>query len=657
MRQPRKRGQKMSQLLAFVSKRMPFLKPARFIAVAACYLTAGWSGWADEPFAPQGMEYSLSGALLGDQVEASVAVGPTGGLLVWEDNFTDGDGSGISARRLDSSFSGILSSFRVNENGVGNQQKPSVALLSNGGAAVVWESEQGADTDIYLRCYSPAFTNYGGDVLVNPYTLDQQNECAVAALDGGDFVVVWASYNQVGATSLKDVYFRRFNSTGGPLGGAVLANQTTALNQRSPEVCKLGDGTFLVVWIGETISVIGGTNEIANVDVMARRFSSSGTALGNEFKVNTAPNLCANPVVASSSGSGFAVAWSEKNPVNISNSWDVVARTYAAAGGAGTTPITLNARLYGDQFRPQIASIGADYFVVWTSLRQDLSHEGVFGRFLLGTGVVAGAELQVNTTVINKQILPVVASDGGTRFLAVWSSFNGIAAGFDLFAQRYASVTEPLLPPDPPYAWPLDFANISVAWPELSGFAVAAYHVHVDGAATPTAVLTENQWTLTNMAPNSTHTFRLAYALEDGRTSPLSEAASATTYGQYGTITYGDVVPFDWMVANWGLNFAAWPEDVHGDSDGDGASDESEFLAGTDPKDPNSVLRTSLQSTPQGYFLNWNTEPGRIYQVQTSVDFTTWSDFGGRRFAAGTVDSLRVGGSGSGLFRVVLVRN
>jgi hypothetical protein len=110
------------------------------------------------------------------------------------------------------------------------------------------------------------------------------------------------------------------------------------------------------------------------------------------------------------------------------------------------------------------------------------------------------------------------------------------------------------------------------------------------------------------------------------------------------------------MVANWGLNLASWP-DAGDDSDGDGASNEDEFLAGTDPKDPNSVLRNDLVSTPQGMFLMWNTEPGKIYQVEQSADFKTWSPLGGRRFAAGDVDSVHLGQGGSGLFRVVLLRN
>jgi hypothetical protein len=79
--------------------------------------------------------------------------------------------------------------------------------------------------------------------------------------------------------------------------------------------------------------------------------------------------------------------------------------------------------------------------VVWTSLGQDGSQEGIYGRFLDANGAIPSDsyEFRVNTTTISKQIHPVVASDGGSRFLAAWSSFTGARSGLDLFAQRYAS--------------------------------------------------------------------------------------------------------------------------------------------------------------------------------------------------------------------------
>jgi hypothetical protein len=109
------------------------------------------------------------------------------------------------------------------------------------------------------------------------------------------------------------------------------------------------------------------------------------------------------------------------------------------------------------------------------------------------------------------------------------------------------------------------------------------------------------------------------------------------------------------MIQYFGPDILSWPS-PNADSDGDGVSNLNEFLAGTDPTDANSVLRIALQPTPRGLFLNWNTQPGLLYQVQTSPNLTVWSNVGGTRFAAGRVDSLYVGGGNAGYFRVLRVR-
>src|SRR5208283_1246322 len=91
-------------------------------------------------YLPNGVEYAIAGSLLGDQTWPQLGLSPSGGFLVWEDNITDGDGLGVSALRLDSSFSGSpapLSSFRVNSIGAGDQEHPQVSLLNGGGAAFV----------------------------------------------------------------------------------------------------------------------------------------------------------------------------------------------------------------------------------------------------------------------------------------------------------------------------------------------------------------------------------------------------------------------------------------------------------------------------------------------------------------------------------------
>src|SRR5205814_480041 len=95
---------------------------------------------AQPNFATNGGEFSIAGALPGDQVRPEIGINSDGGFLVWEDNNTDGDGEGISAMALDSDFARVEPRFRVNQIGAGEQERPQVALLNEGGAVFVWQS-------------------------------------------------------------------------------------------------------------------------------------------------------------------------------------------------------------------------------------------------------------------------------------------------------------------------------------------------------------------------------------------------------------------------------------------------------------------------------------------------------------------------------------
>jgi subtilisin family serine protease len=65
------------------------------------------------------------------------------------------------------------------------------------------------------------------------------------------------------------------------------------------------------------------------------------------------------------------------------------------------------------------------------------------------------------------------------------------------------------------------------------------------------------------------------------------------------------------------------------DSDGDGMTDYQEFMAGTDPNDPDSVLSFfKPEMLPNGAVrLRWNASPGHAYRILGSVDSVKWEPF------------------------------
>jgi hypothetical protein len=153
------------------------------------------------------------------------------------------------------------------------------------------------------------------------------------------------------------------------------------------------------------------------------------------------------------------------------------------------------------------------------------------------------------------------------------------------------------------------------------------------------------------LTTNDTHTFQVDYVTTDQRRPLRSASASGTTWS--GSSWGG--VPYEWMEYYFGSDTNQWPSAAN-DSDGDGMNTLQEYLAGTDPTDSNNVLRVQLVNTPQGIFLNWNTQPGLTYTIQKTTDLVHWSNWGAPRFAAGTNDSIFVGGGTSGYYRVYLLR-
>jgi hypothetical protein len=657
---------------------MSLLLFARRAAICFCWgfsvgIPAAVSGQTNY-YTTSGTEYAIVGSLPGDQVFPDAAVKTTGGFVVWQDNITDGSGWGVSAMRVDGTLSGSGSSFRVNSQGTNDQEHARVALFKNGGAVFVWQGGKASREHVYARFLTPTNTwRTTNDVLVNTFTNNFQISPVVAVLNNSNVVVVWSSFNQAGSNSLQDVYAKILSPTGQTISNEFRINQFASYNQRTPAVAALKSGGFVVVWVSEqerSSAPNWGTNStyhtasglsFPSVDVYARLYASNGVAVGNEFLVNADNNVAADPGVAAGSDGGFMVAWGEKDVVVLDNGWDIYARPFSSAGVGGTATRE-NTHLYGDQYAPRISSLGTDYLVVWTSLGQDGSHEGVYGQLLNGDGSAMGSEFRVNTTTLSQQIQPVVASDGAGQFLVVWTSFTVGPNGFDLCAQRYVNILQVLQPMNAPFvSVPFVVSNgvyqpqLRVSWPVLSGLPVADYEVYVDGAGTPMATTASNCWTMTaanGLTASSTHSFRVDYVTTDARRSPISPSASATTWS--GANYYG--IPFEWMEEYYGLNFAAWPTDVNAPLASGGPTLFQVFLSGGNPLDPGTWLKTQLVSTKQGLFLTWNTTAGLTYQVQVTTNFIAWSNLGNPRFANGSSDLMNVGGGSAAFYRVVLLR-
>ena len=649
-----------------MSSSLSVQKAALYCSLA---LIVPWSSFGENNYATNGGEFPITGTLPGDQFHPRMALTTGGGYLVWDDNVTDGFGLGISALRLDSSFASPFAPFRVNTTAEGDQEHPQVSLLNGGGAAFAWQGGPLGFQHIYARFLSSSNTWLNAsDIQVNAFTNKYQVDPAIATLANGNVIIVYGSWNQQ-ADTYQDVYGQMLSPTGEKIGSELLVNQFTAYNQRVPSVAALPGGGFVIVWCSELqrSGIVDSSNPnnlyqnttLPSVDVFARFFATDGTPSGNEFMVNTGTNICANPRVAVNSNGSFMVTWGEKDTLVQPFSWDIFARPFSSSGVGGLVQL-VNDYQFGDQYGPQISSLGTDYLVAWTSLGQDGSREGVFGQFLNANGSHLGVEFRANTTTISRQIHPAVASDGTGRFLVSWASYAGGVGSFDLYAQQYVNVAQPLTAMSAPFVWaPFSMNNgvyhpqLQVSWTVPAGLPVDHYEIYLDGSPTPAATTTTNIWFLSGVAQSSTHSFRVSYVTADGRIAPLSASANGTTWSGY---SWGNI-PFEWMAQYYGgpANMFNWPA-PNGPVGPNGPSLLQVFLSGGNPLNSSSWLRTWLVTLPEGRFLNWNPQPGLVYQVQTSGDLVSWSDFGPHRFASGNTDSVYVGGHNVAYYRVLLLR-
>jgi hypothetical protein len=170
--------------------------------------------------------------------------------------------------------------------------------------------------------------------------------------------------------------------------------------------------------------------------LLAPAVASGQVRRGSEFVVNTytyGPQ--SYPSVAAAADGRFVVVWQSLNQDGSNEG--VFARRYSASGAPlGGSEFRVNAYTTAFQRFPKVASDASGAVViVWESLGQDGSGQGIYGRRFDAVGGSLGGEFRVNATTTFAQTHPSVAMDAAGNFVVVWSSADG--TDYDVMAQRY----------------------------------------------------------------------------------------------------------------------------------------------------------------------------------------------------------------------------
>ena len=230
-------------------------------------------------------------------------------------------------------------------------------------------------------------TKEGSEFKATTYPSPSQENVAIAAFSDGSFVQVWQSMYQDG--NGFGIYGQIFDAAGSKYGSKFQINTTTNLDQIHPEVTRLQDNSFAVIWSsnqgdGDGYGVIG------------RTFNSEGGAITEEFIINT------------------YTSGNQGNHVKVDR----------PDGGDDTA----------------IESLAEGQFVVtWKSQNQDGDQDGVYAQRFDDDGSKLGSEFQINTYTNSYQHNVFVENLSDGEFIASWQSNGQDAAYMDIFSQIFST--------------------------------------------------------------------------------------------------------------------------------------------------------------------------------------------------------------------------
>jgi hypothetical protein len=397
-----------------------------FVALAALPRAAGAQG---EPLGP---EFRVNTYTTNYQFRAAVASDGAGNfVVVWDSVVQDGSFNGVFGQRYDNSGMPLGPEFRVNSFTPGPQGLASVGADVSGNFVVAWTSLQdGSSYGVFAQRYAASTgVPVGGEFRVNTYTTAAQGFPSVSTDSSGNFVVVWESYQD---GSIYGIFGQRYASTGAPLGPEFRVNTFTTGSQYNPAVGVGASGRFVVVW--------SSPQDGSGDGVFGQRYDNSGAPLGPEFRVNTyTTGGQYRPAVVSDPGGNFVVVWTSQLQDGSSNG--VFGQRYESSGAALGPEFRVNTYTTDNQSAPSItADTTGNFVVVWDSVGQDGSSNGVFGQRYDVSGTPQGPEFRVNTYTTNLQFRPAVAADGGGNFVVAWTSNTQDGSGYGVFSQRYGRI-------------------------------------------------------------------------------------------------------------------------------------------------------------------------------------------------------------------------
>ncbi len=348
---------------------------------------------------PLNSEFKVNTYTKYDQRNPSIAMDNDGDFVVsWassrQENGQTSD-SGIYAQRYNNIGLPQGSEFHVNTYTTGNQYSNSLAMDNNGNFVITWLNQGISHYGIYAQRYNSIGIPQGSEFRINTYTTNVSYSPSIAMDNSGNFVIVWQSMNNSCSPytenfcSYSEIGGQRFNSQGEKVGSEFIIYSYSNINTyiTAPNIVSDKEGNFVIVW---------NSFDAGNFDISVQRYSSSGLPIGSRFIANTYTSDSQFGGNIAMAGNGdFIIGWQSYNQTS-ENKHGIFAQRYSSTGTIIGSEFKVNTYTTGEQVYPSVAmDKDGDFIVTWQSgvwisnpgIGQDGSGYGIYAKRYNSAGV------------------------------------------------------------------------------------------------------------------------------------------------------------------------------------------------------------------------------------------------------------------------------
>jgi len=329
--------------------------------------------------------------------------------------------------------------FLVNEQGSidGSQQaEPYMAGDGNGNYVVTWKDKRnGTDFDIFAQICLSDGTPLGDNFKVNDDNGTRRQYTPTVAVDPNlNFVIAWIDRRNGDPNNHWDLYAQRYSSDGTALGDNFIVNDELETEEKShPSVSIDSLGNFVIVW---------GDKRNEPWDIFGQRFLSDGTALGNNFRINDDIGNYYQlwPTCACDKSGNLIVSWTDKR---YNTDRHIYAQRYSFDGIALGNNFQVNDNNAGtNNILPDIAIDGNSNFIIaWEDNRN--GYPDIYAQRFMSDGTIVGDNFNINDdTPDTRQCNPSIISDLEGNFTVCWEDSRNDYN--DVYARQFLSNGTPV---------------------------------------------------------------------------------------------------------------------------------------------------------------------------------------------------------------------